>query len=106
MSKIGARDGALAFLIAAALLGAIEFALSTAHAGTAAAHHGGAAPRVAAHSQSRTGAPRMAATGAHSSTASIRRSAGPKPGAAAARRSSDSLAGRARAAVPRMNGRK
>src|SRR6266700_7532655 len=106
MSKIGARDGALAFLIAAALLGAIEFALSTAHAGTAAAHHGGAAPRVAAHSQSRTGAPRMAATGAHSSAASIRRSAGPKPGAAAARRSSDSSAGRSSAGPSRGHGPK
>src|SRR6266496_1950143 len=106
MSKIGARDGALAFLIAAALLGASEFALSTAHAGTAAAHHGGAAPRVAAHSQSRTGAPRMAATGAHSSAASIRRSAGPKPGAAAARRSSDSSAGRSSAGPSRGHGPK
>jgi len=106
MSKIGARDGALAFLIAAALLGASEFAPSTAHAGTAAAHHGGAAPRVAAHSQSRTGAPRMAATGAHSSAASIRRSAGPKPGAAAARRSSDSSAGRSSAGPSRGHGPK
>jgi hypothetical protein len=72
MWKIGARDAALPFVAAAALIGATHVAPAVARFGAAAAHHGAAAPRAVGYSAHmggpRGGLPRADA-GAHSSAA-------------------------------------
>src|SRR5947207_3784688 len=77
MWMIGARDGALLFVAAAALIGAMQVAAAAGHFTAAAAHQGGAPPRAGGVSAHIGGLPRAAA--AHSSAASIRRSTGPSP---------------------------
>jgi len=76
MRKIGAREAALLFVAAAALIGATHVAPAAAHFG-AGAHHGGSVPRAAGNSP-RMGGPHgrlPSAVGAHSSAAG--RKAGP-----------------------------
>src|SRR5260370_23581050 len=72
MWKIGARDAALPFVAAVALIGATHFAPAAARFGAAAAHHGAAPPRAVGYSPP-LGGPRgslpRAGAGAHSSAA-------------------------------------
>ena len=72
MWKIGARDAALPFVAAVALIGATHVAPAAARFGAAAAHNGAAAPRAVGYSP-HMGGPRgslpRAGAGAHSSAA-------------------------------------
>src|SRR5712691_13376598 len=72
MWKIGARDAALPFVAAVALIGATHVAPAAARFGAAAAPHGAAAPRAVGYSP-HMGGPRgslpRAGAGAHSSAA-------------------------------------
>jgi hypothetical protein len=100
MRKMGARSTALLFVTAAALVGVVHVAPSIAYLGGGAAHHGGAAPRMAGHPPSATNGPRgglrTGTTGVHPSAVSIRRFPDRKPAASVSRhKSSARLAGHA-----------